>query len=202
MAFNNTVLSPLLKMLPRHEFEKLANVQDGKRRSDALSRWSQFVALSVGHLGGRTSLRDIEATMQTQAQHRYHLASQPVSRSALGRANEGLDYWFFAGLFRTLYQRCTRHAPRHGFRFQGKLFSLDGALSDLSMKVFPGADYNRKKAAFKLHVGLDHDGLIPGFAVVTLGKDSEMAHARKWHFPQGSVWVFDRGYNSYAWHNT
>ena len=202
MAFNNTVLSQLLKMLPRHEFETLANTHDGKRRSDALSRWSQFVALSVGHLGGRTSLRDVEATLQTQSQHRYHLASQPISRSALGRTNEGLDYRFFAGLFRTLYQRCTRHAPRHGFRFKGKLFSLDGSLIDLSMKVFPWADYNRKKAAFKLHVGLDHDGLIPAFAAITLGKDSEMAQARKWHFPQGSVLVFDKGYNSYAWHNT
>ncbi len=48
MAFNNTVLSQLLKMLPRHEFEKLANAHDGKRRSDALSRWSQFVALVLG----------------------------------------------------------------------------------------------------------------------------------------------------------
>jgi putative transposase len=69
------------------------------------------------------------------------------------------------------------------------------------MKVFPWADYNRKKAAFKLHVGLDHDGLIPAFAAVTLGKDSEMAQARKWDFPTGSVVVFDKGYNSYAWHN-
>ncbi len=201
MAFNNTVLSQLLKMLPRHEFERLANTHDGKRRSDALSRWSQFVSLSVGHLGGRTSLRDIEATLQTQAQHRYHLASQPISRSALGRANEGLDYRFFEALFKTLYHRCTQPAPRHGFRFKDKLFSLDASLISLSIKVFPWADYNRKKAAFKLHVGLDHDGLIPGFAAVTLGKNSEMEQAGKWAFPKGSVLVFDKGYNRYSWHN-
>ena len=201
MAFNNTVLSQLLKMLPRHEFEKLANAHEGKRRSDALSRWSQFVALAVGHLGGRTSLRDIETTLQSQSQHRYHLGSQPVSKSALGRANERLDYRFFEALFKTRYQRCPQHAPRHGFRFKGKLFSLDASLISLSMKVFPWADYNRKKAAFKRHVGLDHDGLIPGFAVVTLGRDSEMAQARAWDFPSGSVLVFDKGYNSYSWHN-
>jgi putative transposase len=105
-------------MLPRHEFEKLANQHDGKRRSDALSRWSQFVALAVGHLGGRDSLRDIEATLQAQLQHRYHLGTQSISRSALGRANEKLDYQFFASLFGKLYQRCTQHSPRHGFRFK------------------------------------------------------------------------------------
>ena len=202
MAYHNTVLSQLLKMLPRHDFELLANTHDGRRRSDALSRWSQFVALSVGHLGGRTSLRDIEATFQTQSRHRYHLASQSVSRSALGRANEGLDYRFFEALFKKLYQRCTHCAPRHGFRFKGKLFSVDGSLIDLSMKVFPWADYNKKKAAFKLHVGLDHDGLIPGFAALTSSKASEMEQANQWFFPKGSVLVFDKGYNSYTWHHT
>ena len=53
MAYHNSVLSQLLKLLPRHEFEKQANRVDGKRRSDALSRWSQFIALTIGQLGGR-----------------------------------------------------------------------------------------------------------------------------------------------------
>lgn len=70
------------------------------------------------------------------------------------------------------------------------------------MKVFPWADYNRKKAAFKVHVGLDHDGHIPAFAAVTLGRESEMDQARQWKFPKGSVLVFDKGYNSYKWHDS
>ena len=60
MAYHNSVLSQLLKLLPRLEFEQQANRLDGKRRSDALSRWSQFVALTIGQLGGRRSLRDIK----------------------------------------------------------------------------------------------------------------------------------------------
>jgi hypothetical protein len=43
--------------------------------------------------------------------------------------------------------------PGKRFRFKGKLFSLDGSLIDLSMKVFPWADVAPKKAAFKLHLG-------------------------------------------------
>jgi putative transposase len=200
MAYHTTTLSQILKLVPRLEFERLANQQDGRRRSDALSRWSQFVALSVGQLAGRSSLRDIESTLRSQAQHRYHLGSQTVSRSALARANESLDYAFFKALFGSLYQRCRNHAPRHGFRFKNKLFSLDGTLISLSMKVFPWADYNCKKAAFKVHVGLDHDGLIPAFASITRGRGSEMAQARRWNYPAGSVLVFDKGYSSYAWH--
>lgn len=202
MAYNNSVLSQLLKLLPRHEFETQANRYDGKRRSDALSRWSQFVALTIGQLGGRRSLRDIEATILSQGRHRYHLGSQTISRSGLSRANEQLDYRFFEGLFQSLYQRCAHSQRSHGFRFKNKLFSLDASLIDVSMKVFPWAEFNRKKSAFKLHPGLDHDGLIPAFASVTRSKVSDMAQARLLGLPRGSVVVFDKGYNSYGWHNS
>lgn len=201
MAHCNTVLSQMLKMIPRHEFEKLANDVDGKVRSTALSRWSQFVALSVGQLNGRQSLRDIESCLATQQHLNYHLGVQSVSKSALARANESRNAEFYTRLFEVLYQRCTHYAPRHGFRFKNKLFSLDGSLLDASMKLFPWADYNRKKSAFKLHVGLDHDGLIPCFARVTEGRVSENEQARMLNVPQGSVLVFDKGYNNYRWHN-
>lgn len=200
MAHCNTVLSQMLKMIQRHEFEKLANDVDGKVRSTALSRWSQFVALSVGQLNGRQSLRDIESCLSTQQHLNYHLGVQSVSKSALSRANENRNAEFYTRLFEVLYKRCTHHAPRHGFRFKNKLFSLDGSLLDASMKLFPWADYNRKKSAFKLHVGLDHDGLIPCFARITEGRVSENEQARMFNAPKGSVLVFDKGYNNYRWH--
>lgn len=200
MAHSNTVLSQMLKMIPRHEFEKLANDVDGKVRSSAMSRWSQFVALSVGQLNGRQSLRDIESCLSAQQHLNYHLGSQAISKSALARANEKRDAEFYTRLFEVLYRRCCRHTPGHGFRFKNKLFSLDGSLLDASMKLFPWADYNRKKAAFKLHVGLDHDGLIPCFARVTEGRISENEQAKMFNAPKGSVLVFDKGYNNYRWH--
>jgi transposase len=202
MAHCNTVLSQMLNMIPRHEFEKLANSVDGKVRTTALSRWSQFVALTVGQLNGRKSLRDIESCLSAQQHLNYHLGTQAVSKSALARANENRDAMFYTRLFETLYQRCTNHAPRHGFRFKNKLFSLDGSLLDVSMKLFPWADYNRKKSAFKLHLGLDHDGLIPCFARITEGRISENEQAKLFDVPKGSVLVFDKGYNSYRWHKS
>ncbi len=202
MAHCNTVLSQMLNMIPRHEFEKLANLVDGKVRTTALSRWSQFVALTVGQLNGRQSLRDIESCLSAQQHLNYHLGTQAVSKSALARANEHRDAMFYTRLFEVLYQRCSNHAPRHGFRCKNKLFSLDGSLLDVSMKLFPWADYNRKKSAFKLHLGLDHDGLIPCFARITEGRVSENEQARLFDAPKGSVLVFDKGYNNYRRHKS
>lgn len=206
MSHHNTVISQLLKLVPRHEFQMLSEQHDNKRRTGALSRWSQFVAMFTCQVSGLSSLRDIESTLQSQHQHHYHLASQTISRSALGRANETLDYQFFVALFGKLYQRCVRHAPKQSmnsdFALKEKLFSLDASLIDVSMKLFPNANYNRMKAAFKLHVGLDHDGLIPAFVAVTAGKVSDQAQARRFNFPRGSVVVFDKGYACYQWHQS
>jgi FOG: Transposase and inactivated derivatives len=201
MSHHNTVLSQLLRLVPRHEFDTLGRQYDGKRRSDALPRWSQFVALATGHLGERKSLRDITATLDSQSARHYHLGCRQVTKSALGRANEQLDHRFYCGLFSRLYARCEGKGGGHPFRFKGKLFSLDGSLFNVAMEIFPWANYNNKKAAFKLHLGLDHDGLIPAFASVTLGKESEMSQARLFDFPKGSVVVFDKGYNDYTWHD-
>lgn len=200
MSHSNTILSQMLKLVPRHEFEQLANKQDTRRRSTALSRWSQFIAMSVGHLAGRQSLRDIEGCMQSQQHTHYHLGCQSVSKSSLARANQQLDYRFYEALFKKLYARCAPSSPRHKFRFQTKLFSIDGTVLDVSTKIFPWAYFNQKKSAFKLHLGLDHDGLIPAFASVTEGVGSERKEAEKFDFPKGSVVVFDRGYNHYHWH--
>ncbi len=125
MSHCNTVLSQVLKLIPRHEFTKLEKKADTKRRRGAFSRWSQFLALTVAQLTGRSSLRDIEMTIGSQKQLRYHLGCQQIKKSTLARANENLSADFYQELFGKLYQRCCDRGDKHKFRFKGKLFSLD-----------------------------------------------------------------------------
>jgi putative transposase len=195
------VFSQILKLIPRHEFSVLAKKHDGPRRSDAISRWSQFIAMATAQLTGRSSLRDIESTLASQKHLSYHLGSRSIKRTTLSRANQNLSSDFYEGLFGMLYARCQNSAPAHKFRFKNKLFSLDASLLDVSLKVFPQANYNKMKGAYKLHLGLDHDGLIPAFAAVTLGKTGDQTQAKLMNFTKGSVVVFDKGYSDYNWHN-
>jgi hypothetical protein len=66
MAHCNTILSQLLKIVGRHEFDKIAKVHHHGQRLRKTSRWAQFVALAFGQLSGRQSLRDIEANLYAQ----------------------------------------------------------------------------------------------------------------------------------------
>ena len=81
----------------------------------------------------------------------------------------------------------------------GKLFSLDSTVIDLCAKVFDWAKYRTAKGAVKIHMLLDHDGLLPEYALITEGKVADIKVARKLQFPAGAMLVFDRGYCDYDW---
>lgn len=50
MAHHNTVFSQILKLVPRHEFESLAQEHHEGRKLRKMTRWSQFVSLGLAQL--------------------------------------------------------------------------------------------------------------------------------------------------------
>ncbi|MES9921190.1 MAG: DUF4372 domain-containing protein, partial [Candidatus Thiodiazotropha sp.] len=73
MSHNSTVFAQLLKLISRHEFETLAKEHHTGRAFRKNSRWSQFVAMMMGQLSGRNSLRDMVDNLGAQAHRLYHL---------------------------------------------------------------------------------------------------------------------------------
>lgn len=201
MAHHNTVFSQLLKLVSRHEFETLAKQHHEGQKLRRMSRWSQFVALSLAQLSGRSSLRDIVSNLSAQAARLYHLGAGNVTRSTLSRVNESQPYTLYEALFHKLLSRCHGVAPKHGFRFGNKLYSLDSTTIDLCLSVFPWAKFRRTKGAVKVHIGLDHDGLLPSFVSITDGKKHDVTIGRVLEFPADSIVVMDRAYTDYSWFN-
>ena len=199
MAHTNTMLAQLLKLVSRHEFEVLANRHHEGQRLRKISRWGQFVALLVGQLSGRSSLRDIIDNVRVQKHKMYHCGVGQVSRSSLARVNERQPWTLYQDLFGKLLSKCRNYSPAHTFRFKNPLYSMDASTIDLSLSVFPWADFRKKKGAIKIHVGLDHKGLIPAFMTVTEGNCQDIQEARKIDLPRGSILAVDRGYNDYKW---
>ena len=201
MAHCNTIFSQILKLIPRHEFETLANEHHSGRVFRTSSRWSQFVTLAMAQLAGRKSLRDIVENVSAQAHRLYHLGSAKLTRSNLSRINENKPYTLYESLAGKLLGRCQGMTPGHNFRFKNPLYSLDASTIDLCLSVFPWAKFRTTKSAVKLHVGLNHDGYLPEFVSITDGKTSDIELGRALQFPQGSIVAIDRGYNDYNWYN-
>lgn len=199
MSHHSTIFAQFLRLVPRHEFDALAKAHHSGAPLRRMSRFSQFVGFTTAHLSRRHSLRDVVANLSAQSSKLYHLGVKAVTRSSFARVNEEQPYTLYEALFAKLYDRCERAAPRHGFKFKNKLYSLDSSLIDLSLKIFPWAHLSKGKAAMKLHVALDHDGYLPAFSVVTHCRTSDLEGGRSMAFPKGSIVVFDKGYSDYAW---
>jgi len=200
MAHCNTILSQILKLVPRHEFESLANQHHSGRSFRTASRWSQFVTMSIAQLSGRRSLRDVVENVSAQQHRLYHLGSTKLSRSNLSRINENKPYQLYEALFAKLLNRCQKQAPGHGFRFKNELYSLDATTIDLCLSLFPWAEFRKTKGAVKLHVGMNHKGNLPEFVALTNGKRHEVNEGKRLDFPKGSIVAIDRGYTDYKWY--
>lgn len=202
MAHANTILHQVLSLIPRPEFEALAQEHSTGRRSRIFSRWNQFACLLFIHLAGRRSMRDGIRGLGANLKQFYHLGLRVVARSTFADANANRPAEFFQALFGKLYQRCAAIAPGHKFRFKAKLFSFDSSVVKLCLSAFPWADFRAKRGGVKLHVVLDHDGYLPAFVRVTKARlhDSKMVKMLK--LPKGSIAVFDKAYINYSWFRT
>ena len=173
MAHNSTVLSQLLKLVPRHEFERDAAQHHQGRKLRKMMRWNQLVAMFMGQVSGRSSLRDIVANLATHPHKLYHWGVGSVARSSLARVNEEQPYRLYERMFERVLARSRSAAPGHGFRFKSKRYSLDASTVDLCLLMFPWAKFKQTEGAVKLHVGIDHGGYLPTLVRITDGRTSD-----------------------------
>ena len=190
----------MLQLFSRTEFERAVVEHRAERHARGFSCWGQFVAMLFCHLGRAQSLREICGGLAASEGKLRHLGLPDApKRSTLAYANEHRPWQLYRSVFYQLLGRCREVAGSHGFRFKNKLLTLDATLIELCASVFDWAQYRRTKGAVKLHLLLDHQGLLPSFALITEGRVHESRVARSLRFEPGTIVVFDRGYADYDW---
>lgn len=184
-------------------FEQIVSRHQGERHARGLRCWDQFVAMLFCQLGQAQSLREIHEGLQASEGKLVHLGvTKAPKHSTLAYANQHRSWEIYQDLFVALLSHLRAKLPTHAktpLVVPGKLYSLDSTVIDLCAKVFPWAKFRTAKGAVKVHMLLDHDGLLPEYAVITEGKVADIKVARKLQFTAGAMLVFDRGYCDYGW---
>lgn len=199
MAKYSAVLNQLLRLIPRDRFQAGVERHQGDKGVRNFSCWQQLVALFYGQLTGQQSLRDLVTAVNANLHKLGQVGLTALRRSTLADANGKRRHEIFQELFEELYQRCRTRAGGHGFRFRHKLYSLDATTIELCLKVFDWAKFRQKKGAIKLHLSLDHEGQIPSFCAMTVGKEHDIKVARKRSYEPDSILTFDRAYVDFHW---
>jgi len=195
------IFSQLLDLFSRHEFATCVDRYDGNRRVRTFSCWDQYLVMLFAQLTYRESLRDVESCLRAWPRQLYHLGVRGgVCRSTLADANEKRCWRIWADFALTLIGHARRlHAgePVAG-RLKAAVYVFDTTTIDLCLKLFPWAQFRRRKSAVKLHTLLDLRGNIPCFINVSEGSVHEINALDALTIEPGAYYIMDRGFIDFA----
>jgi len=196
-----SLFAQTLSLISRREFRKAVRRRKAEKAAKGFSCWDQFVAMLFCQLGGANSLREICGGLGTALGKLRHLGlDKAPARSTLSYANNHRPWELFEDVFHSLLGQARAVAARQKrkFRFKNPLRSIDASTIHLCREVFDWAKYGRTKGAIKLHLMLDHQGCLPGWACITEGKVHDVTPVRTLRFAPGTIVAMDRAYNDYA----
>ena len=85
--YRNTRFSTLLEAIPRGLFDRRSQTYGPNKYSKRFRSWDQLVAMLYGQLSGCSSLCQLAAECNSQANRHYHLGCRAVKRTTLADAN-------------------------------------------------------------------------------------------------------------------
>ena len=196
-----TILQQLLHLLPEDRFQTFVGQHQADRYVKTFSCRNQLCTLLYAQATGKDSLRGIETGLRSLDSMWYHLGLTSVARSTIAYANEHRPWQIYESLFYAMLEKCQGLAPKRTFSFQNELRAIDSSTVDLCLSLFSWAHFRTAKGAIKLHTSFDIRSQIPDLIEITDGKVGDITAAKEFdlsHYPQGTIFIIDRGYTDYA----
>jgi len=162
----------------------------------------QLICMGFAQLTWRESLRDIEECLNAKGPAAlYHLGlREPVARVTLAEANEQRDWRLWQDLATGLIKRARRlYAGEDlGLDLDETIYALDSTTIDLSLQLFPWAEFRSTKAGVKLHTQLDLRGPIPVQIEVRAARSHDVLWLDTLIFEPGAFYLLDRAYMDFT----
>jgi hypothetical protein len=201
MNHGRCVFAQLVELLPRRAFENAVSRYGGDRRLRNLSCMDQLLCMIFAQITGRSSLRETVSCLNALGSRRYHCGIRSrVARSTLAEANEKRDFRIFMDTAMAMIAaaRIELPADKTLSHLDGDVYALDSTTIDLCLKLFPWAQFRRRKAGIKAHTMLDVRVGIPVFLRVTAAKTHDLWALDQITPQPGAFYVMDKGYIDFA----
>jgi len=194
------VLTQVLDLIHRQALDRLAERYNIRTRHFGCRQ--QLICMGFAQLTWRESLRDIEECLNAKgAAALYHLGlREPVARVTLAEANEQRDWRLWQDLATGLIKRARRlYAGEDlGLDLEETIYALDSTTIDLSLQLFPWAEFRSTKAGVKLHTQLDLRGPIPVQIEVRAARSHDVLWLDTLIFEPGAFYLLDRAYMDFT----
>ncbi len=103
-------------------------------------------------------MRDIADCLNARPSARYHLGfREPLAKSTLADANEQRDWRLWEDLGKSLMRKAQPlYAGEDlGLDIDNTVYALGSTTVDLSLTLFPWADFRKTRAGIKMHTQID-----------------------------------------------
>jgi hypothetical protein len=199
------ILRQICNLIPEHLVSRLARETGAEDKSRTFSPWSHTVSLLHAQLTHCIGLNDLCDGLQLHSGPLSTIrAAVPPSRNGLSHANRERPATMAENLFWSVLEHLKTQSPGFaggqrrgpGFRFKLPIHVIDSTTLELVANSMDWAQHRRRKAAAKLHLRLNLQSLLPGFAVVDTAAEHDNRRAREVcaDLKSGEIALFDKGY--------
>lgn len=189
------VLSQVLDLVHWQTLSRLVEHYNAESRVKHFGCRQQLICMAFAQLTWREGLRDIVTCLNARPEALYHLGfSEPVARSTLADANDVRDWRLWEDLAKGLIRkaRALYAGEDLGIDLENTIYALDSTTIDLSLTLFPWADFRTTKAGVKMHTQLDLRGPIPACIHVSNARQHDVLWLDELVFEAGAfvdTWI-------------
>lgn len=195
------VLSQVLDLVDRKSLSRLVQRYDAESKVRHFGCRQQLICMAFAQLTWREGLRDIATCLNARGEALYHLGfRERVAKSTLADANEQRDWRLCEDLAKGLMRKARVLYAGEDLELELEItvYALDSTTIDLSLSLFPWADFRSTKAGIKMHTQLDLRGPIPTCIQITGARNVDVHCLDDLLFEAGAFYVMDRVYMDFA----
>ena len=185
-----------MSLVNEYEFRKCVDRYKGDRHSIKFNCRDQFMVMSFAQFSDRSSLRDIETTLNLCTQDLYRSGLKAMPKSTIAEANEKKDWRIYQDFAQILIREAKDLYAGHKLRIDldEMIYAFDSSTIELCIKLCPWATFHHDKGAFKMHTLLDLRGSIPTFVYLTHGLVHDSKIMDKIPVEPNAYYLMDKGY--------
>jgi Transposase DDE domain/Domain of unknown function (DUF4372) len=195
------VLSQVLDLVHRQTLDRIVKRFEPASSTRHFGFRQQLTCMVFAQMTSREGLRDITTCLNSRPETLYHLGfAEPVAKSTLADANENRDWRIWEELAKSLMRKARPlYAGEDlGLDLDNTIYALDSTTIDLTLTLFPWADFRQTKAGIKMHTQIDLRGPIPTCIDITNARQHDVGWLDSLFFEAGAFYLMDRGYMDFV----
>lgn len=195
------ILSQVLDLVHRQTLDRIVKRYEPTISVRHFGFRQQLTCMVFAQMTSRDGLRDIATCLNARTETLYHLGfTEQVAKSTLADANETRDWRIWEDLAKSLMKKARPlYAGEDlGLDLDNTIYALDSTTIDLSLTLFPWADFRQTKAGIKLHTQIDLRGPIPTCICITGARQHDVGWLDSLLFEAGAFYLMDRGYMDFS----